>query len=98
MKRLMEYAWPGNVRELRNVLEKASAQAQNGPILEEHLPREVCEASTMNPDPDDPFLTLKDEVALAERRAITRALSLSRGSARKPRVSWQFTAPASIRS
>lgn len=80
MKRLMEYAWPGNVRELRNVLEKASTQAHDGMICEEHLPMEVRETPALHSDPDDPFLTLKEEVALAERRAITRALGLTRGN------------------
>lgn len=80
MQLLMAYGWPGNVRELRSVLEKASALARGGSILAEHLPMEIRNGPIMNPDPNEPTLTLKNEMAEAERRAISRALSLTSGN------------------
>jgi transcriptional regulator with PAS, ATPase and Fis domain len=79
MRRLVAYDWPGNVRELRNVLERASSVAQEGPILEEHLPMEIRDGGAVIPA-DEVSLTLKDEIAQAECRAIRRALGMSRGN------------------
>ncbi len=79
MSRLIEYDWPGNVRELRNVLERASSMAGNGPILEEHLPLEISEFHK-TASRDDALHTLKEEMASAERQAIERALSLTGGN------------------
>jgi len=80
MRHLTAYDWPGNVRELRSVLEKASSLAKDGSIRETHLPMEIRNGPAMNPDPDEPLHTLKDELALAERRAISHALSLADGN------------------
>jgi transcriptional regulator with PAS, ATPase and Fis domain len=79
MARLTAYDWPGNVRELRNVLERASSMAGNGPILEEHLPLEIGEFESTASGASD-LHTLKEEMASAERRAIERALSLTAGN------------------
>jgi len=80
MKRLVAYDWPGNVRELRNILEKASALARGGSILEEHLPMEIRDGADLAENPEGPVGTLKNELIEAERRAIVRALSLTGGN------------------
>lgn len=79
MSRLAAYDWPGNVRELRNVLGRASSMAGEGPISEEHLPLEIRQRESMSPLDDD-VLTLKDEMARAERRSILHALDLTGGN------------------
>lgn len=78
MARLATYRWPGNVRELRNVIERAAALAGRGPILEDHLPFELRDTQggvTVGQAGD--VRTLREEVALAERRAIRRALEIT---------------------
>jgi DNA-binding NtrC family response regulator len=42
MAALQEYPWPGNVRELQNVLERAVALVESGPIGLNDLPTDVC--------------------------------------------------------
>ncbi len=79
MSRLAAYDWPGNVRELRNVLERAASMAAEGPIREEHLPLEIREGAAFTPV-HEPLLSLKEELASAELRAIRRALSLTGGN------------------
>lgn len=83
MNRLMAYDWPGNVRELRNVLERASSVAGDGPILKKHLPMEIVADGGVTPHLDQNMLTLREETALAERRAIRRALVLTGGNRTK---------------
>jgi len=80
---LMAYDWPGNVRELRNVLERASSIAKDGSISEEHLPLEIRDSEKMPSMIQNSPQTLKDEMALAERQAIQRALSLTHGNCAK---------------
>jgi len=80
MRSLMAYDWPGNVRELRNVLERAWSVAMNGSIMEEHLPLEIRNSESIAPAFNDALHTMKDEMALAERRAIQKALSLTSGN------------------
>jgi transcriptional regulator with PAS, ATPase and Fis domain len=80
MRSLMAYDWPGNVRELRNVLERAWSVAMNGSIMEEHLPLEIRNCESIAPAFNDALHTMKDEMALAERRAIQKALSLTSGN------------------
>jgi len=80
MNSLVAYDWPGNVRELRNVLERASSVAKEGAISEEQLPLEIRDCRSTAPVVENAPHTLKDETALAERRAIQRALSLTRGN------------------
>ncbi len=80
MQKLVSYHWPGNVRELRNVLERASSVAGEGPILEEHLPMEIRADGGVTPILDQSVHTLREETALAERRAIRRALDLTGGN------------------
>ncbi|MFH1117648.1 MAG: sigma 54-interacting transcriptional regulator [Pseudomonadota bacterium] len=80
MARLLAYDWPGNVRELRNVLERACSTAEQDSILEEHLPMEIRSDGGLTSVPDRTGLTLKEQTALAERRAIRRALDLTGGN------------------
>ena len=80
MRRLMAYKWPGNVRELRNVLERASFVAVEGSIMEEHLPMEITNGESLTRLPKEAPLSLKEEMALTERRAIQYALDLTSGN------------------
>ncbi len=80
MRRLMAYNWPGNVRELRNILERASSVAGEGSIMEEHLPMEITNGESLTRLPKEAPLSLKEEMALAERRAIQYALDLTGGN------------------
>ncbi len=80
MGKLMAYNWPGNVRELQNVLERAASVAGDGPILEENLPMEIRNGERLNSTVDQEPHPLKDEMAIAEKRAIQRALNLSNGN------------------
>jgi two-component system, NtrC family, response regulator AtoC len=52
---MLSYSWPGNVRELRNAMERAPFLSGGGPILPEHLPRNVATN-------DDDFLEEKTDI------------------------------------
>lgn len=39
---LMKYQWPGNVRELRNIIERLVVLSNDGDLLKEDLPDEIC--------------------------------------------------------
>jgi two-component system, NtrC family, response regulator len=80
MKILVEYDWPGNVRELGNVLERASIKASDGIIQKEDVPVEIVAQAVSALAHEEKPRPLKDEVALAERRAIERALHYAKGS------------------
>ena len=45
MEILVSYEWPGNVRELRNVLERLAVLANDGNLLMNDLPEEICKGS-----------------------------------------------------
>lgn len=80
MRQLTSYSWPGNVRELRNVLERASFEAAEGLILQEHLPMEIREKPYEEPVEHGPARSLREELCSAEKRAIQNALAQSRGN------------------
>lgn len=80
MRRLLSYGWPGNARELRNVLERASLEAGEGSILEEHLPMEIREKQNHGPHDHAGARPLREELWLAEKIAIEKALTQSRGN------------------
>jgi transcriptional regulator with PAS, ATPase and Fis domain len=67
MAMLQSYHWPGNVRELENVLERAVHVLDGHLLGVEHLPPELCTATTAIPG--ERILTLGE----AERQAIIRA-------------------------
>lgn len=80
MERLMKYPWPGNVRELRNVLERACLEVDSGLLQEEHLPEDIRRSRECASEGDPQLRPLKEELLEAEREAIRRALSHSRGN------------------
>lgn len=80
MRTLTSYSWPGNARELRNVLERASLEAAEGPILVEHLPAEIREKRRQDTDEHETAGPLREQLRLAEKRAIENALAQSGGS------------------
>ncbi|MCB2186878.1 MAG: sigma 54-interacting transcriptional regulator [Deltaproteobacteria bacterium] len=80
MARLTAHQWPGNVRELQNVLARAAAAAGPGPILAAHLPLDFLEDRPAGAAPPGQPQPLKQEMALAERRVIERALRFTGGN------------------
>jgi len=80
MSRLMSFPWPGNVRELRNVIERATAVAGEGPLKEEHLPMDLLEETPRILEEQGAPMPLREEMASAERRIIERALRHAGGN------------------
>jgi len=80
MSRLMSSPWPGNVRELRNVIERATAVAREGPLKEEHLPMDLLEETPRILEEQGAPMPLREEMAAAERRIIERALRHAGGN------------------
>jgi two-component system nitrogen regulation response regulator NtrX len=68
LKLLGRYSWPGNVRELRNFVERLAILAVDETIDESFISSELPGAE------GESVPTLKESVALAERRAILAAL------------------------
>src|SRR5699024_2679329 len=72
----------GNVRELQNAIERALHIADNGPVIElEHFPAYLL--NHVKKDSEVTSYSLSDEVELAEKRAIKRALKASEGNRSK---------------
>jgi transcriptional regulator with PAS, ATPase and Fis domain len=82
MERMAVYNWPGNVRELRNVIERAAAVARRGAIGQEHLPVDLLEGTAATAETGQGLrpLPLREEMAMAERRVIEKALSFTGGN------------------
>jgi DNA-binding NtrC family response regulator len=82
---LKQYPWPGNVRELKNVVRRAVLLSDNGIVSPEHL--EFLIQDRWAEKDSLPFLPLKEVSALAakdaERQAIKRALSATKGNKTK---------------
>jgi len=88
MMMLQAYPWPGNIRELRNVLQRIVAFLDGTKILPEHI--ELRGVKSMPMEPSHPWpvtqeetqvsskkraiLPLKEQLALAERKALLAAL------------------------
>lgn len=68
--------WPGNIRELRNVIERAVALTQSGPIGQEHIRGDLLEGagSEISGEEVAEAGTLREAVKLAEKAAIIKAL------------------------
>ena len=80
---LREQPWPGNVRSLEHAIERAAVLSD----------KEILEPADFRPTPDTPLTpgaspgslggaTLRDAVELAERQAITAALTAAAGNRR----------------
>jgi DNA-binding NtrC family response regulator len=53
---LRSYAWPGNIRELRNVIHRAVLLCRSGRVITpDHLPRELMEATFVEPPTAVPY-------------------------------------------
>ncbi|MHB8846113.1 MAG: sigma 54-interacting transcriptional regulator [Nitrospirota bacterium] len=81
---LIAYDWPGNVRELENVIGRAmiAMRPAEKTIDVEHLPLFECEkiGDRLLSAADGPVRPLQDVVADAERSAIERALTQTKGN------------------
>ena len=84
---LLAYSWPGNVRELEHALLHALALVDDGPILPEHLPREMAPPGPIDRAAADLFATdlTLGEITDAllgpvEREYFTRLLTLYEGN------------------
>lgn len=74
LKALGRYSWPGNVRELRNFVERLAILAVDETVDEAFVISELPSAE------GEAVPTLKESVALAERRAIVSALRGAAGN------------------
>jgi len=54
LKKFMLYPWPGNVRELKHAIEHAFVLCNNATITLEHLPPEILEYQSMEPEAGTP--------------------------------------------
>ncbi|MDQ1147854.1 transcriptional regulator with PAS, ATPase and Fis domain [Bacillus sp. SORGH_AS 510] len=93
-ERLMQHSWPGNIRELENVLERTINVLDGKTIEVVHLPlylRDLEPESTSKNDSPTvsiepmefnsaPIVPLKEVLALAERKAILKALDVTNGN------------------
>ena len=88
---LVTHPWPGNVRELENLMRQISVLKASGTIELSDIPRlltpgtpapdPVAEAAVEPPSPDSEPSGMKIEpLWMAEKRAIEKALALSRGN------------------
>jgi transcriptional regulator with PAS, ATPase and Fis domain len=80
MNALQNYQWPGNVRELKNVIERAMIIAEGREIQLHHLPLGIVgsDKKAENASLYIPFL--RNSVAEAEKKAITKALAFTKGN------------------
>lgn len=92
-EKLMQHNWPGNIRELENVLERSINVLDGQTIKVSHLPLYLREqakepaadkkviGSEENSDFSSlPLQPLKDTLALVEKKAIEKALSVANGN------------------
>lgn len=82
----LSYAWPGNIRELKNVINYAVLVAKDDTLHLRDLPEDLISNNHNNSNNSTPLnvssfepgsLLLKDVTALAESKAIQKALELA---------------------
>lgn len=71
IERLSYYDWPGNLRELKNLMKRAVLLAQDGEILEAHLPQAIL-------GKEQPKVNLKDAKEHQEKQLILEELEKQR--------------------
>ena len=76
---LQHYDFPGNVRELRNIMERASVLCRGTEITPEDLPHEITRIAA-GQSAQAPYLSLCDNMAIAEKGFIRQALLASGGN------------------
>jgi DNA-binding NtrC family response regulator len=72
---LMQRRWPGNVRELRNVIERLAILSIEPEIAEQDVQLVLPQASALRRRRAAAGLTLKEQLAAAERQILVDALS-----------------------
>lgn len=77
---LKQYHWPGNVRELRNVLERGINLSSGNTILPKHLPDRIFMNIEGEMGKFNEISPLREVIAEAEREAIIKALSKTKGN------------------
>ncbi|WP_044641377.1 sigma-54 interaction domain-containing protein [Risungbinella massiliensis] len=79
-KCLLLYHWPGNVRELKHVIASITTMtSEKGEIGMEHLPAQIVSAKEKQ-EPSILSGGLVEELAMVEKKLITRALEKSNGN------------------
>jgi two-component system response regulator AtoC len=104
---LQEYPWPGNVRELQNVIERAVALAESGPIGLNDLPTDVLLPDHRLRVKQAENLPIKTAIDEFERQIVlrvlarvgwnrseaARALGIHRNSLKAKLERWRIRAP-----
>jgi len=72
---LMQRPWPGNVRELRNVIERLAILSTASEITEQDVQIVLPQAAAPRRQRTTAGLSLKDQLAIAERQLLVEALS-----------------------
>ena len=80
MNALQNYQWPGNVRELKNVIERALIIAEGREIQLHHLPLGIVGSDKKAENSSLYIPILRNAVAEAEKKAITKALAFTKGN------------------
>jgi transcriptional regulator with PAS, ATPase and Fis domain len=80
MNALQNYQWPGNVRELKNVIERAMIIAEGREIQLHHLPLGIVGSDKKAENASLYIPLLRNAVAEAEKKAITKALAYTKGN------------------
>ena len=73
------YSFPGNARELHNLMERASVLCSGPVVHPEDLPTELCAMESC----EDAGFNLSDNMAIAEKACLRRALGQCDGNKTK---------------
>ncbi|KAB1064522.1 sigma-54-dependent transcriptional regulator [Salibacter halophilus] len=80
LDQLKKYPWHGNLRELKNTVKRAVLLENEDRITLNSLPDEMWNQEWENDNEDQSPVTLKEAVAVAERKAIVRAIKRVNGN------------------